>query len=148
MRRAQAEDWIEDLIEFDVGDVQTACVEWRRSQPRRPTPADIRLLAIAEDRRRNPIPEPPYIPPPAPREHSAEEIAEVERKILICRRTVAGAVKHATERLVRWESCPIGSCHRHRDCMYMPCRSTKPKHEDPAELCKAAIELGILQEAE
>ncbi len=52
MRRAQAEDWIEDLVEFDVGDVQNACVEWRRSQHRRPTPSDIRLLAIAEQRNR------------------------------------------------------------------------------------------------
>jgi hypothetical protein len=52
MRRAQAEDWIEDLVEFEVGDVQNACVEWRRSQHRRPTPSDVRLLAIAEQRNR------------------------------------------------------------------------------------------------
>ncbi len=51
-RRAQAEDWIDDLIEFDVGDVQNACVEWRRSQSRRPTPSDVRLIAIAEQRNR------------------------------------------------------------------------------------------------
>ena len=52
LRRAQADDWIADLVEFDVGDVQNACVEWRRAQHRRPTPSDIRLLAIAEQRTR------------------------------------------------------------------------------------------------
>lgn len=121
MRRAQAEDWIEDLVEFDVGDVQNACVEWRRSQHRRPTPADIRLLAIAEHRRQNPTPEPPYIPLPEPREHTAEEIAEVDRKMRAWRRALAETVKHVTEPFHRYE--------------------------DPEEMRRARIELGLEEEA-
>ena len=52
LRRTQAEDWLEDLAEFEVDDVRGACAEWRRSQTRRPVPADIRALAIAEQHRR------------------------------------------------------------------------------------------------
>jgi hypothetical protein len=52
-RRAQAEDWIEDLLDFDLGIVAEACAQWRRGMSRRPTPADIRRLAIAEQGDRN-----------------------------------------------------------------------------------------------
>ena len=48
VRRAIAEDWLEDLDEFPAGVVEAACREWRRAQTRRPTPADIRTLCIAE----------------------------------------------------------------------------------------------------
>jgi hypothetical protein len=48
MRQAQAEDWLDDLVEFDLDHVAAACREWRRGNNRRPTPSDIRALAIAE----------------------------------------------------------------------------------------------------
>lgn len=43
-RESQITDWIADLIEYPVGLIEAACTEWRRSQTRRPTPADIRAL--------------------------------------------------------------------------------------------------------
>ncbi len=46
MRQAQIEDWIDDLIEFDVPVVTQVCQEWRRTQTRRPLPADIRRMCI------------------------------------------------------------------------------------------------------
>lgn len=73
------EDWIEDLMEFDPEIVEGACREWRQTERRRPTPADIRLLAIAEQRRLHPA-----LPAPEPREEApsppptAEEIAHVD----------------------------------------------------------------------
>ena len=48
VRRAIAEDWLEDLGEFPAEVVEAACREWRQTQSRRPTPADIRTLCIAE----------------------------------------------------------------------------------------------------
>ena len=113
-----AEDWLEDLEELHIDDVRFACREWRQTQPYRPTPADIRLLAIAEHRRRNPIPEPPYIPPPAPRERTAEEVAEVERKMLAWRHRLAETVKHVAEQ-------------------------RRPKYEDLDELRRSRVELGL-----
>jgi hypothetical protein len=61
IRRAQAEDWIADLIEFSPAVVEEACAEWRRNQTNRPTIADIRKLCFAsvwEERER------PCLPPP------------------------------------------------------------------------------------
>ena len=48
VRREQTDDWIEDLAEFPATVVVAACREWRQTQSRRPTPAEIRLLCIAE----------------------------------------------------------------------------------------------------
>ena len=48
IRRAQAEDWIADLYEFEIADIVAATTEWRRTSSRRPTIADIRLLCIRE----------------------------------------------------------------------------------------------------
>lgn len=45
-RREQVRDWIEDLVEFGPATVADACREWRRTQSRRPTPADIRRLCV------------------------------------------------------------------------------------------------------
>lgn len=53
-RESQVADWISDLIEFDLDIVRGAIVEWRRKPGgRRPTPGDIRSLALAaqQDRR-------------------------------------------------------------------------------------------------
>lgn len=47
-RQAQIEDWIEDLIEFDLAAVAEACQQWRRTERRRPAPAEIRKLAAEE----------------------------------------------------------------------------------------------------
>ncbi len=56
-REAQIEDWIIDLSEFGPAIVSEACAMWRRGNRTRPTPSDIRKLAIeeqeaAEDRER------------------------------------------------------------------------------------------------
>jgi len=46
IKQAQAKDWLDDLIEFGTDVIQAACREWRRSRSHRPTPADIRKLAL------------------------------------------------------------------------------------------------------
>ena len=51
-RKAIADDWLEDLVEFDPATVAHACREWRRTSSRRPTPSDIRVICIAEQRER------------------------------------------------------------------------------------------------
>lgn len=48
VRKAQIADWLEDLREFSLVSVENAIREWRRTQIRRPTIADIRKLCIAE----------------------------------------------------------------------------------------------------
>ncbi len=40
-RALQLADWIEDLAKFPAHHVATAVAEWRQTQSRRPTPADI-----------------------------------------------------------------------------------------------------------
>ena len=45
-RREQLIDWIEDLVEFGPATAVEACREWRRSETRRPMPADIRQICI------------------------------------------------------------------------------------------------------
>ncbi len=52
-RQAMARDWVEDLREFGPAIAADACREWRRTQERRPTPADIRKLAIDFQRMRH-----------------------------------------------------------------------------------------------
>jgi hypothetical protein len=52
IRKAQAEDWIADLFEFEIADIVAATTEWRRASTRRPTIADIRLLCIQEQTNR------------------------------------------------------------------------------------------------
>lgn len=60
IRRELARDWLEDLREFPLAMVENACREWRQTQSRRPTPADIRKLCIAEQIARRPaLPAPP-----------------------------------------------------------------------------------------
>jgi hypothetical protein len=61
LRRLQADDWLEDLEEFDASIVTDACKFWRRSEKRRPTPADIRKLCIEMSPRRRPTSPPPRI---------------------------------------------------------------------------------------
>jgi hypothetical protein len=53
IRRAQAEDWIADLVEFDLADIVAAITVWRRDSTHRPTIAHIRQLCIAEEASRN-----------------------------------------------------------------------------------------------
>src|SRR5690242_2716775 len=72
LRRAQAEDWINDLAEFPTEFVDRACCEWRQNKTRRPTIAEIRALAIeavrnAETRR---------LPRPAPSEAQIQQAAD------------------------------------------------------------------------
>jgi hypothetical protein len=44
IRQAQIEDWVDDLVGFPLGKVEDALTEWRQSESRRPTPADIRKI--------------------------------------------------------------------------------------------------------
>jgi hypothetical protein len=120
MRREQGADWIEDLVEFPVECIEEACREWRRSQPdKRPTPGHIRMLAIAEQRRRNPPPEPVYLPLPEPRMADPVERAEMARRMGELARIVATG--HAM---------PAVTIHH-------------PAYEDPEALRRARIELGL-----
>jgi hypothetical protein len=64
MRREQGADWIEDLVEFPVECIDEACREWRRTQNKRPTPADIRALAAADQQRRAERQKLVALPPP------------------------------------------------------------------------------------
>ena len=56
VRKTQIADWLEDLREFRLAIIENAIREWRRTETRRPTIADIRKLccaaAFAEQERR------------------------------------------------------------------------------------------------
>jgi hypothetical protein len=52
IRREMAMDWLDDLREFGPDIVSAACGAWRRSQTKRPTPADVRRLCIEEQTER------------------------------------------------------------------------------------------------
>jgi len=70
LRAATAGDWLEDLREFDAETVSEACRAWRRSEPKRPTIADIRKHCTSirnEDRAYQRAAR-----PPTPLEHQAE----------------------------------------------------------------------------
>lgn len=53
----QIEDWLDDLGEFAAPVVAVAVKEWRQGEfgRKRPTPSDIRLLCLAEQRKRQPV---------------------------------------------------------------------------------------------
>ena len=44
IRQLQLDDWLDDLTEFASATVVEACKAWRRTEQRRPTPADLRRL--------------------------------------------------------------------------------------------------------
>lgn len=54
-RKAMAADWIADLREFGPDIVSRACGEWRRTQSKRPTIADIRKLCVEDQRLQPPF---------------------------------------------------------------------------------------------
>lgn len=43
-----AADWLSDLHEFPLGAIEGAIITWRRTQSKRPTPADIRKLILPD----------------------------------------------------------------------------------------------------
>jgi hypothetical protein len=49
-RQLQIQDWLDDLREFGPAVVEGACQRWRRTESRRPTPADIRKACFDEQR--------------------------------------------------------------------------------------------------
>lgn len=55
LRRAQASDWLADLEEFAPHIVTSSCAMWRRTESRRPTPADIRKLCLELQPPKKPI---------------------------------------------------------------------------------------------
>lgn len=65
-------DWMDDLEAFPRGVISSAIGTWRRSEHRRPTPADIRSMCI----RGMPKPRPVPLAPPK-RERTEEERAAV-----------------------------------------------------------------------
>jgi len=62
LREAQMQMWLTDLDEFDLECITAAVTEWRQEQTRRPLPADIRRLAVREQRKRPALPPPPFRP--------------------------------------------------------------------------------------
>jgi hypothetical protein len=52
VRQAQIDDWLDDMTEFGPEIVRQACAEWRQTQTRRPTPAELRAIA-AQIQQRN-----------------------------------------------------------------------------------------------
>lgn len=80
-RQAQLDDWLGDLVEFGPEIVAEACGEWRR-QPggKRPTPGDIRTIAIRLQRERQ---EPEVVMLPAPeRKRRLEDRARREEELI------------------------------------------------------------------
>jgi hypothetical protein len=74
VRALQLEDWLSDLAKFPPSLVALACQEYRREGKKRPTPADVRLIAIRLKRERDDRNRPRYSaiedqrcdPPPDP----------------------------------------------------------------------------------
>jgi hypothetical protein len=54
VRQAQIEDWLEDMVEFGPEIVRQACAEWRQTQTRRPTPAELRTITAQIQQRNAP----------------------------------------------------------------------------------------------
>ena len=46
IRALQMADWLDDLCEFPAPAVAKACETWRRTERKRPTPADIRSMVM------------------------------------------------------------------------------------------------------
>jgi hypothetical protein len=129
-RQAQIEDWLEDLTELPIECVEEACREWRRTQPdKRPGPGHIRMLAIVEQRRRNPSPEPVYLPAPEPR------IADPIRRVEMARRM--------GELAQFWRRASRGK----EDVVDQPGPEAgergPPSYEDPEALRRGRVELGL-----
>lgn len=88
VRQGQIEDWLDDLREFEPDVVKEACRQWRRSNTRRPTPADIRTLCMEErsvrewrERRKYALPapvkaDPEFVPPTDEERREMAEMAE------------------------------------------------------------------------
>lgn len=72
LRAAIAADWLDDLREFDAEWVRDACRDWRRSQAKRPTIADIRARCVDTAER--------YRRPPPRREPTHDERVAAARK--------------------------------------------------------------------
>ena len=70
IKKAQARDWVDNLIEFGAELVGAACREWLREHSRRPMIADIRkqCLAIEAERQQR------AAPPPVPASHRVVQL--------------------------------------------------------------------------
>jgi hypothetical protein len=115
-RQAQVEDWIGDLIEFGSGVVQEACAEWRRSETRRPLPADIRKLCQEERDRRQwratrALPAPAPVPTQRQRDHAEERrLAEAINTMRYARGDAYRAGK-----LAEWDAANAARLQEARD---------------------------------
>lgn len=95
-RQAQIEDWLADLREFGPEIVSEACGRWRRAESRRPTPADVRRLAIEAQREMREAAEPLYLPSPEARAARAEHVAARDQEMQLGGREIV--TKWARER--------------------------------------------------
>jgi hypothetical protein len=151
VRRAQLEDWLEDLAEFGPAAVANACRDWRQ-QPgaRRPLPGDIRKLCIeAQTAQRERLAH-----APAARAADVDAYArsvgwksEAERREAIRRDEAGREARWERARLVREELAATGSGgHRHASraaAAALKANGVSVREEDPEELRKARIALGI-----
>jgi len=122
-RAAIAQDWVDDLAEFSPEIVAEACTAWRRSQTRRPTPADLRELCGLAQRRSTRIALPP------PERHDAAAIrAEIRRQkqqeyreAALYRERMAHAEGYADfaawydQRAARWKTIIADSAQEERE---------------------------------
>jgi hypothetical protein len=71
------EQWMDDLEGFPRDVIETAINEWRRTEPKKPTPAGIRKLCV----KHNPRPPAEVYEPKNPEPPTAEEKARIEALI-------------------------------------------------------------------
>lgn len=92
-RQAQIEDWIDDLVEFELDIIEEVCREWRRTEIKRPLPAQLRDRASQERDYRNRVRERVQAQQPK----SYEDLRTQCRRYWInchVRWTVAGSICH------------------------------------------------------
>lgn len=137
-RKAMAQDWVEDLVEFGPTAVSQGCREWRQTQSKRPTPADIRRLCIESQNRRreNAV---RSLPPPPDAERppmTAKERAE-------CMALADKAIRHLKR--LPLESQPTGYGVMGHDTASPRQQRLRDRINDPDELRAGRIALGLEQ---
>src|SRR6185437_13555683 len=68
LRAAQVDNWLTDLEPWPLETLEAALTEWRQSNRRKPTPADIRALCVALQ------------PPPKAKPYAPEWLMEAQKK--------------------------------------------------------------------
>lgn len=110
-----AQDWIDDLVEFGAAAAAQACGEWRRTQTRKPLPADIRKLCIEAEAVEQEREQLHALPSLAARDEYARSVgwkSEAERVDAIRRDEADRAARYERARLVREEAIRDGGMRR------------------------------------